>query len=106
MRRRSRGDGRDQILLSAPGSRVSIMPDNVENLTFLGGGRLDLGAEASDNVIISGALADTMNGGGGGGADILHGGDGADVLSSGSAWPPTQPLPCHPLPGTRCRSMM
>jgi Ca2+-binding RTX toxin-like protein len=71
--------GVDQVFTQ---SATFTLSGNVENLTFTGIGGFAGSGSGSDNFIIGGASADTLNGNGG--ADTLVGGAGDDVLNGGS----------------------
>jgi serralysin len=83
------GGGSDKILTTL--KTYTLANNNVENLTFTGGGSFKGTGNALDNVITGGAGTDTLTGNGGddhleGGAgnDILIGGLGADTLTGGA----------------------
>ncbi len=85
---------RDKIT-EAPGGGIDTvlatvsyaLPANVENLTFMGAGRLVTTGNVLDNTITGGAQGDALNGGAGndtlvgaGGNDSMNGGAGQDVF--------------------------
>ena len=66
------------------------LPDNVENLTLIGGVKLDGIGNALNNIMIGNTAANRLSGGagddtldGGAGDDVLDGGDGNDTLIGG-----------------------
>jgi Ca2+-binding RTX toxin-like protein len=83
------GEGTDEVRVA--GLAFYAMPDEVENLRYVGSAGATLVGNGSNNDMVGGAGADWISGlgghdylSGGAGDDLLEGGDGADTLSGGA----------------------